>query len=622
MLSFASTSSSSKGHCWVRTAGTASLVTAIGLSTHVARCEEDTASRPDVLPSQEHLVKPTELNPSPTTQPPPVAGLASRHQWGRHVVVLIGLPFRGKAHMARRLQRYLEFFHGLHVELFDVNNFLGTQGDDEFLEAMKSFFDGTPEYRPVSPAPRAATRTSTEPTQTAHAGRFAIVFPSNTYESLQSRWSAHSKGSRKWMADFLQNEMDAKIIFVEIQADDSSMHREFYTDRMKQRDPASRSELNVKAYSQRFVTLQEDDGNEADLSFIKLINYNSKVVMNNMMSSFAGCSCAEFLASVHPYPRTIYLSRHGESVYNVEKKIGGDSPLSPLGEQYAKRLAEFSTFVICQESSLFACVTFSPAEVCKIQNLLANQSEYNDHQGLFAQGDWGCIKDSGTYAVREGMRLVRLQRGFSAEFEDAPTTMDALIATVGIGPVTFVLVDALSAGATQTRARLWTSSLRRTQQTAEHIQHPKLDLPGGGVWEQMSHRIFRNLDEVYAGEFEGLTYDEVKRRAPKEASLRKRDKLGYRYPRGESYYDIITRLERAMIQAETIREPLLIIGHQAVHRLVYSFLRGIPRDQATELPIPLHTVIRIDFDGTNDFREVRYFLGPTRLDEDDGQKNF
>ena len=25
----------------------------------------------------------------------------------------------------RRLQRYLEFFHGLHVELLDLNNFLG-----------------------------------------------------------------------------------------------------------------------------------------------------------------------------------------------------------------------------------------------------------------------------------------------------------------------------------------------------------------------------------------------------------------------------------------------------------------------------------------------------------------
>jgi len=611
----------------VRTAGAASLATAIGLNTSVTHCAEDTTDAPVILPSQEHLVKPTDINPCPTTAPPPVSGLASGHQWGRHVVVMIGLPFRGKAHMARRLERYLEFFHGLHVELFDLNNFLGddskatssrpfartnsfqgARGDDEFLEALKTFFDGKHE--------------------SAHAGRFAIVYPSDTYGSLLSGWSAHSKGRRKWMRDFLQNEMEANVIFIEIQADDSSSHREFYTERLRER-LKSEKDVNVKAsmdstlkaYSQHFVTLQEMDGTEADLSFIKLVNYNSKVVMNNMLSSFAGCSCAQFLASVHPYPRTIYLSRHGESVYNVEKKIGGDSPLSRLGEQYARRLAEFSRFVICQGSSRFACVTLSSAEVSQIKSLLATQSEYDDQKGLFAQGDWGCIKDSGAYAVSQGMLLVRMQIGFAAEFEDAPDNLDALIAAVGTGPVTFVLVDALSAGAKQTCARLWTSSLRRTQQTAEHIQHPKLDLPGGGTWEQMSHRTYRNLDEVYAGEFEGLTYDEVKRRAPLEASLRKLDKLGYRYPRGESYYDIITRLERTMIQAETIREPLLIIGHQAVHRLVYSFLRGIPREQATELPIPLHTVIRIDFDGTNDFREVRYFLGPTRLDEDDGQKN-
>jgi broad specificity phosphatase PhoE len=30
-------------------------------------------------------------------------------------------------------------------------------------------------------------------------------------------------------------------------------------------------------------------------------------------------------------PRPIYLSRHGQSEYNVQGKIGGDSDLSPLG---------------------------------------------------------------------------------------------------------------------------------------------------------------------------------------------------------------------------------------------------------------------------------------------------
>ena len=34
-------------------------------------------------------------------------------------------------------------------------------------------------------------------------------------------------------------------------------------------------------------------------------------------------------------PRKIFLTRHGESEYNRQGKIGGDSPLSERGESYA-----------------------------------------------------------------------------------------------------------------------------------------------------------------------------------------------------------------------------------------------------------------------------------------------
>ena len=35
-------------------------------------------------------------------------------------IVFTGLPARGKTHIARRLGRYLDFFHALPVEVFDV----------------------------------------------------------------------------------------------------------------------------------------------------------------------------------------------------------------------------------------------------------------------------------------------------------------------------------------------------------------------------------------------------------------------------------------------------------------------------------------------------------------------
>lgn len=34
-------------------------------------------------------------------------------------------------------------------------------------------------------------------------------------------------------------------------------------------------------------------------------------------------------------------SRHGESMFNTQGLIGGNPPLSPLGEEYAKVLVEY-----------------------------------------------------------------------------------------------------------------------------------------------------------------------------------------------------------------------------------------------------------------------------------------
>ena len=41
----------------------------------------------------------------------------------KHCIVFCGLPGRGKTHIARRLARYLDFFHAIPVKVFDVNEY-------------------------------------------------------------------------------------------------------------------------------------------------------------------------------------------------------------------------------------------------------------------------------------------------------------------------------------------------------------------------------------------------------------------------------------------------------------------------------------------------------------------
>lgn len=55
---------------------------------------------------------------------------------------------------------------------------------------------------------------------------------------------------------------------------------------------------------------------------------------------------------------------------------------------------------------------------------------------------------------------------------------------------------------------------------------------------------------------------QVKSSFPEEYAARELDKLRYRYPRGESYLDIIARLEPVIFEMERQKAPLLIIAHQ------------------------------------------------------------
>lgn len=151
--------------------------------------------------------------------------------------------------------------------------------------------------------------------------------------------------------------------------------------------------------------------------------------------------------NLHTLPRTFYLTRHGQSEYNLLGKIGGDSGLTPAGVEYARRLAQFA----------------------------------KEH---IAGADGG---------------------------EN-------------------------SNGKKERPCRLWTSTLRRTRETAQFIEHNSFehtfDNGDSGEWVQFRRMPRRNLDELYAGVCDGMTYKEIEQVFPEEFARRQEDKLAYRYPRG------------------------------------------------------------------------------------------
>lgn len=129
---------------------------------------------------------------------------------------------------------------------------------------------------------------------------------------------------------------------------------------------------------------------------------------------------------------------------------------------------------------------------------------------------------------------------------------------------------------------VWTSSFKRTKQTASMF-------PSNVVIEE-----WKALDEIDAGVCEGLTYEEIEARYPRDFAARDRDKFHYRYRGGESYADLVNRLEPIIMELERRRNAqILIIGHQAVLRVIIGYFMETARQDIPYIRVPLHTVVQV-----------------------------
>ncbi|KAI9924541.1 hypothetical protein AWENTII_009626 [Aspergillus wentii] len=125
---------------------------------------------------------------------------------------------------------------------------------------------------------------------------------------------------------------------------------------------------------------------------------------------------------------------------------------------------------------------------------------------------------------------------------------------------------------------VWSSMMQRSVQTVEQFNEDEYDV------KQM-----KMLDELHAGKMEGMTYDEIRQQYPEEYSIRKKNKLFYRYPGpgGEGYLDIINRLRAVIIEVERMTDHVLLVSHRSVARVLLAYFRGLKRDEVADLDVPL-----------------------------------
>lgn len=384
----------------------------------------------------------------------------------RLAVVMVGLPARGKSYTARRIERYLSWL-GYRTGVFNVGEYRRARVG---ARVPHSFFD--PDNPQGEEARRAAAMAALDDMVAwlADAGQVAIYDATN------------STRARRTMVRARCERAGFQVLFIEIRCDDAHIieanirSTKLSSPDYEDVDPdeaVTDFRARIAHYQRVYQPLDDDEG-----AYLRVTGPGRGVTVSNV-DGYLAARLVFFVMNLHLTPRPIWLTRHGESVFNAAGVLGGDPDLTPDGQHYARSLAE----------------------------LLDRRDP--DHDGVV----------------------------------------------------------------------IWTSSLRRAVQTATPL--------GRTAWP------WRALDEIDGGICDSMTHAQIQERLPEEYAARKRDKFTYRYPRGESYQDIILRLDPVVIELERTRKPVLVIAHNAVLRALYAYFQGIPRERCPYLAIPLHTVIEL-----------------------------
>ncbi|KDO35158.1 hypothetical protein SPRG_00004 [Saprolegnia parasitica CBS 223.65] len=238
-----------------------------------------------------------------------------RNQGGKLVVVMVGLPGRGKSYMARKVARYLNWINYAtpRRRLFDPQNPLGQKQRMEMAEAA---MDDMLNYL-------------------NNEGEVAIYDGTNS--TLERRL---------WIEKRIAETDGFHLLFIESVCDDEAIIERNIID-TKLRSPDYRGvtpEMAVEDFRKRIANYRKNYEalGPADeiFSYVKVIDAGTKLIMNRI-HGYLPMKILSFISNLHIVPRPIYLSSHGESMNDLSARLGGEAELTPRGVEYSIALAKF-----------------------------------------------------------------------------------------------------------------------------------------------------------------------------------------------------------------------------------------------------------------------------------------
>lgn len=297
------------------------------------------------------------------------------------IIVLVGLPARGKSFTSNNLSRFLNWY-GLNCKVFNSGEYrrklLSGFQDSDF------FNDNNFEKRDKI----SKLCLSELIFWLKNNGNIGIFDATNT-----------NRSRREDIVKIANNNNINNIIFVELITDDEKIINNNLQLKLKSPDYIDKDPIfalkDFKERLEHYMKIYETIDDNENINYIKIINFTDKLLIKNVVGVNESLIIS-YLMNLRLNKFPIYITRHGESINNINSIIGGDPSLTKEGQFYAKKLTNFIESEVNDDFIIFtSCLkrTIETAEHFKNKNKIQTRLLNEIHAGICENMSINEIKD-------------------------------------------------------------------------------------------------------------------------------------------------------------------------------------------------------------------------------------
>ncbi|KAG7363359.1 6-phosphofructo-2-kinase-domain containing protein [Nitzschia inconspicua] len=504
----------------------------------------------------------------------------------RLVICLVGLPARGKSFVARKLLNFLEWY-GCQCKIFNVGKYrrkaYAEVSTRESKDGKKSgacdadFFDSSnkeaaalreqvaeialrdmlkwidnehdDDYDPD------ASIHSFSTVNVGHQDRIAIFDATNSTDKR-----------RRWVLEECTDPAKRPgkptgVVFVESICDDQELLDENFRFKVTNSpDYAGVSEEEamadlrnrVKKYEDQYETITDDS-----LSYIKIFNLSTKLLVNHIYGRMSKVIVPALMAW-NIGSRPIFLCRPGQTLSDIT--TDRDDYVTAVNMDGSKDFKDLSLH--------------SRKRLLRGDKLGPGGKRFSDALYDFVFEE--CME----FALKRASIADNIQTGTSISGLAGPTNN---FTTGNEAPFTI---------------KIYSSTMPRASET---VRWDEFDFP---VTE------LSTLNPLDKGDLAGKELEEIRSTNPSWYSRLEKNPFTTRFPGGESYKDLIRRLESVVVDLEQQVIPTLVVSHVSVLQMLIAYFRRSPVEEAMQIEVPLHSVIKFTPVRGGGWKESQHQLVP------------